>query len=91
MQLPDLRYDDMITTEHCSVLQERLGKILETAYPGDDLFSIVNTRINPELMKTKLLEIFTPKALLTMFQTELGKGVIIGAFIQKFIFGEEEE
>lgn len=92
MNLPDLREEDgIVTIEHCSVLQERLGLVLEDAYPGQSLNEIINTRINPHSMKEEILELFTPEAFLTMFQTELGKGVIIGAFVQKYILSQDVE
>lgn len=90
MNIPDInQYDDLVTVEHCSVLQERLGQILDDAYPEENLAVIAVEHLDPTRMKKELLELFTPKALLTMFQTELGKGVIIGAFVQKYIFSEE--
>lgn len=92
MHIPDLNQEDgVVTIEHCSVLQERLGQVLEDAYPGQSLDEIINTRINPDTMREEILEMFTPEAFLTMFQTELGKGVIIGAFVQRYILDVEEE
>ena len=87
MHIPDLQaYDDMVTIEHCSVLQERLAQILDDAYPEENIAQIATDHLDPVRIRAELLELFTPKAFLTMFQTEMGKGVIIGAFIQKFIF-----
>lgn len=92
MRIPDLQsYDDTVTIEHCSVLQERLGQILDEAFPEENLAVITTEHLDPVRMRTELLELFTPKAFLTMFQTEMGKGVIIGAFIQEYIFSELEE
>lgn len=79
-------YDDLVTIEHCSVLQERLGRILQDAYPGEpDILNVTVNHLNPVFMRDELLELFTAQALLTMFKTEMGKGVIIGAFIQKHL------
>lgn len=92
MKFPDInQYQDLVTIEHCSVLQERLGAILNDAYPEENLAVIATEHMDPVRMRTELLDIFTPKAFLTMFQTEMGKGVIIGAFIQEHIFSELEE
>lgn len=92
MNLPDPQvYDDLVTIEHCSVLQERLGHILNDAYPEENLANIATEHMDPVRMRLEILELFTPKAFTTMFQTEMGKGVIIGAFIQKYIFEEEAE
>ncbi len=91
-QMPDLRNDsEDVTIEHISVLQERLGQILSQAYPGDDISKIVSHHFDPTKMRTEMLDLFTDKAFLAMFKSEMGKGVIIGAFIQKYIFGAEQE
>lgn len=89
----DLGYnttESSVTVEHCSVIIERLSKILQTAYPGDDISVIVDKHLDPRIVRRDVLTLFTPEAFIAMFQTEMGKGVIIGAFIQKFIFGADE-
>lgn len=85
-------HDNEVTLEHCSVLQERLASILAEAYPSEsDINEIVLNHFDPRIIREHLLELFTREALLSMFQTEMGKGVIMGAFIQKYVFGEGEE
>jgi hypothetical protein len=92
--VPDLRdvgSDDEVTIEHISVLQERLGQVLDDAHPGEGIADIVTNHFDPAAMKEEILAIFTPKAFLTMFQTEIGKGVLIGAFYQSYIDGVDHE
>lgn len=87
-------YDDeeaAVTLEHIAVLQERLGATLEETDPGQGISEIVQSHFDPEQMRGELLEMFTPRALLNLFQTEMGKGVILGAFIQKFILEGEDD
>lgn len=92
MQLPDNSSYQEITTEHISTIQERLGKVLADAYPGyEDIEDIVNNHFELDQLKGDILSLFTQQAFLTLFKTEMGKGVIIGAFIQEFIFTPEEE
>jgi hypothetical protein len=84
--------NDMFLVENCSTLQERLGRVLQEAYPHEtELYDVVVNHLNPVRMQADLLEMFTPKALMIMFQTEMGKGVIIGAFIQKHLGDLNEE
>lgn len=92
MNIPDLRiYNNEVTLEHCSVLQERLGRVLEEAYPGQDLNVITNNNFDPERMREEILEIFTLDAFMNLFNTEMGKGVLIGAFLQEYVLGDEDE
>lgn len=86
--IPDLRQDsEVVTIEHVSVLQERFGQVLDDAYPGEYISSIVIDNFDPLAMREELLTIFTQKAFLTLFQTEIGKGVLMGAFYQAYIDG----
>lgn len=89
MYIPDLRADDEVTVEHISVLQEHLGNLMQEIYIDNELKHIINHHFDPTKMQEDILKIFTKKAFLTMFQTEMGKGLILGAFIQKYIFGAE--
>ncbi len=90
--LPDLRQDsEEVTIEHLSVLRERFGQVLDDAHPGEGISDIVTNHFDDEAMKEEILQIFTPKAFLSLFQTELGKGVLIGAFYQCYIDGGDEE
>lgn len=84
-------HSDQVTLEHCSVLQERLGAVLDKAYPHQDLGAIVTNNINPEILKEDILTLFSEPAFLALFDTEMGKGVLIGAFIQEFVMNQEDE
>jgi len=87
----NLSDQDVVTIEHATVIQERMSKVLEKAYPNEGVSSIVTNHFDPEAMKEELLEIFTPKAFLKLFETEMGKGVLIGAFYQQYIHSQESE
>lgn len=91
MNIPDLRAEDTgVTLEHCSVLLEDLGDVLAQAYRSDEFHSIT-AQIDPIRMKREILSIFDQDAFLHMFESDFGRGVILGAYIQQFIFGENEE
>lgn len=92
MTIPDLRLEQAeVTLEHCSVLLEKLIEALSTTYEGDSLeFQQICLHIDAVRMRRDLLKIFTEKALLKLFSTPFGKGVIVGSFVQKFIFPEGE-
>jgi hypothetical protein len=92
MNLPDLRQDKgEVTIEHLSVLQERLGQVLDNAYPGEGISDIVTSNFDPAVMREDILSIFTEDAFMSLFQTEMGKGVLIGAFYQAYIDSGREE
>ncbi len=82
---------DEVSIEHVSVLQERLAEILDAAYPGDGVSDIVMNHFNPVRVREEMLTLFSPVAFFNLFKTELGKGVIMGAFINKFVMAEDEE
>ncbi len=83
MNIPDLRYDNEITLEHCSVLLERIGKTLEII-EGEQGY-LVADKINPRLLLEHYEEHFEPKAFSRMFGTELGKGVLVGSYLQRLL------
>jgi len=87
--IPDLRSETEVTIEHISKLREQLGQVLEDAYPGEGISDIVTNYVSDQVMREQILSIFTPQAFLTMFQTETGKGILIGAFYQAYIDSEE--
>lgn len=91
MILPDLRPEHEITLEHCSVLLERLKLALRAVYPGDpEEWSMICDAINPEMMRRDIMSMFDKTAFQNLFGTELGKGVLVGAFAQKFLTDGEE-
>lgn len=83
MTIPDLRLNDEITLEHCSVLLERIGKTLEII-EGQEGFSVTNL-INPELLLEHYKEQFDAESFCKMFNTELGKGVLVGTYVQRLL------
>lgn len=81
MNIPDLRNNNEITLEHCSVLLERIGTVLEII-DGQRGFDVTSL-INPKLLLAHYEEEFEPEAFARMFLTELGKGVLVGTYIQR--------
>ncbi len=80
-----------VLIEHISVIQERLASVLDSAYPGEGITQIVVDGFEPFRLREELLTLFTPVAFLNLFNTDLGKGVLIGAFMQKFVMERDEE
>ncbi len=82
------------TLEHFTVLQERLGAILDAAYPGElDIDGVINA-IDTTKLKDTILDMFTEEAFLRLFSTEMGKGVILGTFLLQekiLVMNEDEE
>lgn len=85
--------DDMFPLDNCTLLQEGLAEAMDKAYPGEGIREAVESYIDPVTMREELLDLFTPKALSTLFTTDFGRGVIIGALIQsqKENYGATEE
>lgn len=81
MNIPDLRNDPEITVEHCSVLLEKLGTMLELVYDDPELKKLAS-EANPVEIREVLAEHFSPRKFREMFRTDLGKGVLIGVFFQ---------
>lgn len=92
MTIPDLRSEHTeITLEHCSVLLEGMNKALGMMYEdGQEEFQLICDNINPEAMKSDLSILFTPKAFSNLFRSPMGKGILIGAFLQR-IMNEGEQ
>lgn len=88
--IPDIyTHDNEFTLEHCSVLLEHLGKCLDKIYgPGH---SEVAQQANAEQMQEDLQSLMSSKQLLTLFNSDLGKGLIIGIFYTHFILPHETE
>lgn len=80
-QIPDLRDTPEITLEHCSVLLEKIGKAIDImeGETGTDVTAL----LNPELLKDHYEKFFDLEAFDRLFKTELGKGVLIGSYVQK--------
>jgi hypothetical protein len=91
MNIPDLRYEHSeVTLEHCSVLLERIPMALGDMYRGDqDEFKEICEAVDPIRFKADMLSMMEERTFLSLFETEFGKGVLVGAFIQQFIFEEE--
>ncbi len=88
--IPDLRIDHTeFTLEHCSVLLVRLGKALDKIH-GEGMSEIAD-QCDAEVMREDLLGICSARQLSILFETELGKGVIIGLFYGRFILPQPED
>ncbi len=83
MNLPDLQQESGVTLEHCSVLLEKIGRVLGIM-DGIDSYDVVN-EINPQLLMEHYEEHFDPPAFARMFKTELGKGVLVGTYVQRLL------
>lgn len=90
MQIPDLRDEPEITIEHCSVLLEKLGDLLSTAYEAPELKQLAGEADADEIRKM-LANHFSPKKFRELFKTDLGKGVLIGVFFQELFVTTEDE
>jgi DNA-binding cell septation regulator SpoVG len=82
-QIPDLRADAEITLEHCSVLLEKIGNTLEVI-DGQPGFQVA-TLINPELLLEHYEDTFQPEEFCNLFRTEMGKGVLVGTYVQRLL------
>lgn len=88
--LPDLRYDHQeFTLEHCSVLLERIAKLFESVH--DVEFGELTDTIDPDSIREFLLELLSPQELSEIFQTEIGKGFLMGMFIKRLVELQESE
>lgn len=93
MRIPDLHSSpDEVTLDHVSVLLERLHETMGDMYDGDkEDFKELCDGIDPVRMRLELLSMVEEKPFLKLFSSQFGKGVLLGAFIQRFIFNEDEE
>ena len=87
MKIPDLRDNPEITTEHCSVLLEKLGVTLEIMYDDESLRDLAG-EADAAQMASDLGTVFSVEQFHRLFQTELGKGLLVGVFFNKFVLGE---
>lgn len=89
-RIPDLRpHDNEFTFEHCSVLCERLGATLSPIYT-DEMQEIV-AQVDSAEMHADLTSIMSSTQLAILFQTDVGKGLILGIFFTHFILNVEQE
>jgi hypothetical protein len=95
--LPDLRADDEITLEHCFILIDELGKAFDTIEGTDGHFTGIAEHVNPHVMKQYFDSQFPAFAFIRMFHHPLGKGVLVGMFMEHLNqiigmkgFGDEE-
>jgi hypothetical protein len=87
--IPDLRVEhNEFTLEHCSVLLVKLGAQLDLIY-GGGMMEIAD-QADPERMRDDLLSLMSANQLSILFDSEIGKGLIIGAFYAKFVLPQEE-
>lgn len=89
-RVPDLRHDhNEFTLEHCSILLERLGGALDLIY--DEGMTELSSMVDAETMRDDLLSLMNAQQLSTLFDTEMGKGLIVGMFFGRFIVPQETE
>lgn len=70
-----------VSFEHCSVLLERLQKALIDLGLTNDVIADI-TDLDVDVMAEELSQMFDKPSFERLFQTELGKGVIIGGYAQ---------
>jgi len=90
VRVPDLRDNPEITIEHCSVLLEKLGKMLEIMYDDPAIRELAG-EADARQMAADLSSSFSADQFHRLFQTELGKGLLVGVFFQRFILGDADE
>jgi hypothetical protein len=90
--IPDLRNNHEVTLEHCSVLLEKLATTLQQI-EGKQTWFDVTKEIDPSYLQDHYEEFFEGEEFGRLFQTELGKGVLVGTFFQRLLerklLGEE--
>jgi hypothetical protein len=83
-KIPDLRHDHQeFTLDHCSVLLYKLGKLLDSIELGDNAEAA--DQMDAVQMREDLLSLWTPQQLSVLFDSEIGKGLIIGVFFTHFV------
>jgi hypothetical protein len=80
--IPDLHADNEITLEHCYILVERLGKGFDALEGTNGFYKHIADLVNPARIKEFYDSFLEPPAFSRLFQTEFGKGVLIGMFMQ---------
>lgn len=82
--IPDLRPEfDEITYEHSSVLLERIKAALKIIEGHEYVDLEFVDSINPERMKDIYSNLFEMAEFNRLFQTEFGKGVLVGCFVHQ--------
>jgi len=80
--------DTRLTLEHCSVLYEYLKTAVKSLGPNlEDLDAIVDAVDIPE-MHDRLLTMLREEQLMKLYQTEFGKGYLVGAYFTSYILPE---
>lgn len=91
MNIPDLRADSPeITLEHCYVLVERLSTMFDLLEGTPGAFKNIQL-VDPYIMQEYYQDTFETHAFARLFQTEMGKGVLVGAFARKLLEKSDEE
>lgn len=81
-RIPDLRNNAEITLEHCFVLINHFGQMMDQIEGTVNAFQGMAEGLDPNLMKDYFEQMFEPEAFQRLFMTEMGKGCLIGAFAQ---------
>jgi hypothetical protein len=82
MRIPDLRNHAEITLEHCHVLVHLFGQTMDQIEGTVNAFQGMSDGLDPSLLKDYYEQLFEPEAFQRLFSTEMGKGVLLGAFAQ---------
>lgn len=81
--IPDLRAEHTdITFEHCHILLVRVAQAI-TMMEGADDFEFLADEIEVETLYRFYNLTFEKEPFNRLFQTEFGKGVLIGTFVQE--------
>lgn len=92
--IPDLREDhDEITLDHCYVLIAYLGRAFDLMEGTEDSFKDLAAALNPEVMRDELQYYFKAPEFSRLFNSEMGKGVLVGVFAKTLLDrmnGDEE-
>jgi hypothetical protein len=83
--IPDLRADHQeFTLEHCSVLLERMIKMIELAY-GDEVGADLIKHIDVRWMRDDLIDLIPVSRLSELFSNPFGQPFLVGLYFGHFI------
>lgn len=91
MRIPDLRENSgKITAEHASVLLEKMGRLFQDIYGDEEIMKDV-LEMDPVQMAEDLSSMLSHERFFKLFQYDLGRGMLIGLFVQRFLFRDDED
>lgn len=89
--IPDLRLDNEITLEHCYVLIEHLGYSFDTIEGASRGTFQEIANVDPTRMKEHFDSLFPADSFARLFQTEIGKGVLVGTYAHRLLMLSKKE